>query len=79
MTLLFITGNKDKLREVQTLIPDVQSIDLDLPEIQEIDPHKVIAAKLVEARKHHPGVFLVEDTSLSLDGMPQILPRMPCA
>ncbi|GHO77210.1 non-canonical purine NTP pyrophosphatase [Ktedonobacter sp. SOSP1-85] len=69
MTLLFITGNKDKLREVQTLIPDVQGLDLDLPEIQEIDPHKVIAAKLVEARKHHSGVFLVEDTSLSLDGM----------
>jgi len=69
MTLLFITGNKDKLREVQTLIPDVQGLDLDLPEIQEIDPHKVIAAKLVGARKHHSGVFLVEDTSLSLDGM----------
>lgn len=69
MTFLFITGNKDKLREVQTLIPDVQGLDLDLPEIQEIDPHKVIAAKLVEARKHHSGVFLVEDTSLSLDSM----------
>jgi inosine triphosphate pyrophosphatase len=69
MTLWFITGNKDKLREVQVLIPHVQSIDLDLPEIQEIDPHKVIAAKLVEARKHQSGAFLVEDTSLSLDGM----------
>jgi inosine/xanthosine triphosphate pyrophosphatase family protein len=33
MALWFITGNKDKLREVQALIPDVQSIDLDLPEI----------------------------------------------
>jgi non-canonical purine NTP pyrophosphatase (RdgB/HAM1 family) len=38
-------------------------------EIQEIDPHKVIAAKLVEARKHQSGAFLVEDTSLSLAGM----------
>jgi non-canonical purine NTP pyrophosphatase (RdgB/HAM1 family) len=69
MTLWFITGNKDKLREVQVLIPDVEGIDLDLPEIQEIDPHKVIAAKLLEARKHQSGAFLVEDTSLSLDGM----------
>ncbi len=67
--IFFITGNKDKLREVQALIPDVQSIDLDLPEIQEIDPHKVIAAKLIEARKYQSGPFLVEDTSLSLDGM----------
>jgi inosine triphosphate pyrophosphatase len=69
MTLLFITGNKDKLREVQALIPDVQSIDMDLPEIQEIDPHKVIAAKLAEARKYLSSALLVEDTSLSLDGM----------
>jgi inosine triphosphate pyrophosphatase len=69
MTLLFITGNKDKLREVQALIPDVQSIDMDLPEIQEVDPQKIIAAKLLEARKHRSGTFIVEDTSLSLDGM----------
>lgn len=69
MTLLFITGNKDKLREAQALIPDVESIDLDLPEIQEIDPHKVIVAKLVEAQKYLSGAFLVEDTSFSLDGM----------
>jgi inosine triphosphate pyrophosphatase len=69
MTLWFITGNKDKLREVQLLIPDVQNIEMDLPEIQELDPHKVIAAKLIEARKHQRGSFLVEDTSLSLDGM----------
>ncbi len=69
MSLLFITSNKGKLREIQALIPDVQSIDLDLPEIQEIDPHKVIAAKLVEAQKYRSCAFLVEDTSLSLDGM----------
>lgn len=69
MALWFITGNKDKLREVQLLIPNVQNIEMDLPEIQEIDPHKVIAAKLVEARKHQSGSLLVEDTSLSLDGM----------
>ena len=69
MTLWFITGNHDKLREIQVLIPDVQGIDLDLPEIQELDPHKVIAAKLLSARKYRSGAFLVEDTSLSLDAM----------
>jgi inosine triphosphate pyrophosphatase len=69
MAILFITGNQDKLREVQALIPDVQGIDLDLPEIQELDPHKVIAAKLAEARKFFSGALLVEDTSLALDGM----------
>jgi hypothetical protein len=37
MTIFFITSNKDKLREVQALIPDVQGVDLDLVEIQEED------------------------------------------
>lgn len=69
MTIFFVTGNKEKLREVRDLLPDVQGIDLDLPEIQELDPHKVIAAKLIEARKYQSSAFLVEDTSLSLDGM----------
>jgi len=69
MTILFITGNKDKLREVQALIPNVQGVDMDLAEIQEIDAQKIITAKLAEAQKHHSGAFMVEDTSLSLDAM----------
>lgn len=69
MTLWFVTGNTGEVREVQALIPDVQRLDLDLPELQELDPHQVITAKLVEARKHHTGALLVEDTSLMLDGM----------
>lgn len=67
--ILFITGNKDKLREVNALIPNVQGVDMDLPEIQEIDAHKIIAAKLAEARRFHTGALLVEDTSLYLDVM----------
>jgi inosine triphosphate pyrophosphatase len=42
---------------------------MDLPEIQEVDPQKVIAAKLVEARKYWSGTFIVEDTSFSLDSI----------
>lgn len=67
--LLFITGNKDKLREVQELIPAVQGIDIDLTEIQEIDAQKIITAKLAEAQKSHAGAFIVEDTSLYLNAM----------
>ncbi|HCI80824.1 MAG TPA: non-canonical purine NTP pyrophosphatase [Ktedonobacter sp.] len=67
--ILFITGNKDKLREVNALIPNVQGVDMDLPEIQEIDAHKIIAAKLAEAQKFHTGALIVEDTSLYLDAM----------
>ena len=67
--ILFITGNKDKLSEVTALIPSVQGVDLDLTEIQELDAHKIIAAKLAEAQKHQPGALIVEDTSLYLDAM----------
>lgn len=63
------TGNADKVREVQALISEIECFNLDLPEIQAIDPQLVIAAKLGEARKYHAGALLVEDTSLTLDGM----------
>jgi len=66
-TLYFVTGNKGKLAEVKSIIPDVEQLDLDLPEIQEIDPKKVIETKLDEASKHYRGEFIVEDTSLYFD------------
>lgn len=69
MNLFFLTGNTGKLQEVRALIPAVQGVDLDLPEIQELDAQKVVAAKLAEARKHWSGALIVEDTSLSLDAM----------
>lgn len=67
MNLYFITGNKGKLTEMQSIIPDLKHLDIDLPELQEIDPKKIITAKLHEAFKHHSGQFIVEDTSLYLD------------
>ncbi len=67
--IYFITGNKDKLREVRALIPAVQGIDMDLTEIQEIDAQKIITAKLAAAQKSQSGPFIVEDTSLYLDAM----------
>jgi len=74
MTLYFITGNKGKLSEVQAIIDNVEAIDLDLPEIQELDPIKIITEKLKEATKENPGnEYFVEDTSLyfkCLNGFP---------
>lgn len=67
MALSFITGNKNKFDEVQRLIPEIGQLDLDLPEIQDIDPRAIIKAKLVEALNHHSGPFIVEDTSLYLN------------
>jgi non-canonical purine NTP pyrophosphatase (RdgB/HAM1 family) len=72
--IVFITGNEGKLREVKSLIPDIQSVEMNLTEIQEMDAQKIILAKLEEARKHYPSTaLLVEDTSLylhALGGLP---------
>lgn len=67
--LFFITGNKHKAEEVQAIWPAVQQLDIDLPEIQSLDPKEIVAAKLTEARKHHQGIIAVEDVSLVLAGM----------
>jgi non-canonical purine NTP pyrophosphatase (RdgB/HAM1 family) len=71
-----ITGNPDKAAEVKAIlgINNIERLDIDLPEIQEIDPHKIIAEKLHEARKHHDGEFMVEDTSLYLSCLNNLLP-----
>ncbi|MBU1976165.1 MAG: non-canonical purine NTP pyrophosphatase [Nanoarchaeota archaeon] len=67
MTLYFITGNSNKLAEAKTIISDIEGLDIDLPEIQEIDPEKIIKEKLTEACKVRQGEFFCEDTSIYLD------------
>lgn len=73
MPLYFITGNQNKVAEMKSIVPDIEQMEIDLPEIQEIDPREIIKAKLEEAMKHHSGPFIVEDTSLvvnSMNGLP---------
>ena len=73
MSLYFITGNQNKVAEMKSIIPDIEQMEIDLPEIQDIDPREIIKAKLEEALKHHSGPFIVEDTSLvvnSMNGLP---------
>ena len=67
MALYFITGNKNKFEEVSTILPSVEQLDIDLPEIQDIDAKKIIKVKLLEASNHKKDEFIVEDTSLHLD------------
>lgn len=69
MTIHFITGSTHKLAEMQAIIGDVEQLDMDLPEIQEIDAHKIIRAKLKEALKHKKEAFMIEDTSLYFDAL----------
>ncbi len=73
MALYFITGNENKLEEVRAILPDVLRLDIDLPEIQDIDPKEIVKAKLMDAFKHRSGGFIIEDTSLylnCLNGLP---------
>ncbi len=74
MTLYFITGNKHKFEEAQLIIPHITQYKADLVEIQSMDPHEIIKAKLEEACKLNPGKeFFCEDTSLyfeALNGFP---------
>jgi inosine triphosphate pyrophosphatase len=67
--IYFITGNQNKLAEAKAILGDVESYEVDLPEIQEIDAHVIIREKLKEALKHKEGEFIVEDTSLYFDAL----------
>ena len=67
MTLYFITGNKFKFEEVKRRIPEIKQLQMDLPEIQSLDTHEICREKLLEARKHHEGSFIVEDVSFEID------------
>lgn len=67
--MYFVTGNKGKLAEARAVLGDVESLDVDLPEIQEIDAHAIIEEKLIEGLKHKEGDLIVEDTSLYLDAL----------
>jgi non-canonical purine NTP pyrophosphatase (RdgB/HAM1 family) len=71
--IYFITGNINKFNEAKDLIPDIKQIDIDLPEIQEINPKIIIQEKLKQAGKNRKDKFFCEDTSLyinSLNGLP---------
>lgn len=67
MTIYFVTGNAGKVRELRAVVPEIEQLDVDLPEIQHSDARKIIEAKLQEALKIHDGPLIVEDTSLYLD------------
>lgn len=65
--MYFVTGSAGKFAEVKALIPDVEQLNINLPEIQSIDPQEIITAKLEAAQQHASGEYMVEDTGLYLD------------
>lgn len=64
--LYFITGNANKFHEIRAIVPDIQQLNLDLDEIQSLDPQAVIEHKLAQAATQHDGEFIVEDTTVEL-------------
>jgi len=71
MKAIFVTTNEHKRREVQEILDfALERADLDLPEIQAIDPAEVAAAKVRAAREvlGRPDLpVLVEDSGLMVD------------
>ncbi|HEX3082047.1 MAG TPA: non-canonical purine NTP pyrophosphatase [Candidatus Saccharimonadia bacterium] len=63
MALYFVTGNHGKFAELSEIIPGLKRLDLDLEEIQSLDPKVVIEHKLAQAAAVHDGTFIVEDTT----------------
>jgi inosine triphosphate pyrophosphatase len=69
MSLYFLTPSRDKFLEIKNIIPAVEQLETDLPEIQELDAHKIIESKLQEAQNRMPGAYIAEDTSLYFDAL----------
>lgn len=68
--MYIITGNKGKLLEYQAFFPEIKPIEMDLPELQELDLEKIQKAKINQALKHLSGDFLIDDVSFYLDCIP---------
>lgn len=69
MEILFLTGNENKFKEAAKVLLCLKRIDVDLAEIQSINPKEIITHKLNEARSKYNKSLVVEDTSLFLNCM----------
>ncbi len=68
--MYFVTGNKNKFEEANSILGssfNLKQLDVDLPEIQSLDPKEVIEHKLKEASARHKGKLVVEDLSASIN------------
>uniref|UniRef100_A0A914C3R0 Inosine triphosphate pyrophosphatase n=1 Tax=Acrobeloides nanus TaxID=290746 RepID=A0A914C3R0_9BILA len=71
----FVTGNRNKLLEVQNMLAstlEITPLDIDLPEYQG-EPYEIATLKCQAALEHVDGPVLIEDTSLcfnALGGLP---------
>lgn len=65
--IVFVTGNADKVAEARRLCgADLESVALELPEIQSLDLEAVLRAKGDEAYRRLQRPLIVEETGLEL-------------
>jgi inosine triphosphate pyrophosphatase len=72
MPIKLITGNPNKLRELQVVFPaglDLTAQKLDLDEIQSLDLHEIVRHKLKQAYELLQMPVLVEDVSAELENL----------
>ena len=71
--LSVVTSNQGKFEEIKRFLSSeelvVEQAALDLEEIQEVDAFKIIQFKVDQAIKHGFKNFMLEDTSLYIDGL----------
>ncbi len=69
-TLYFVTGSEGKATEAAAIVPGLQRIKLDMPELQSLDVEEVLRGKLLAAHQQEPDKWLVvEDTTYSVAGL----------
>jgi len=71
-TITLVTGNANKLRELQALVPDTLRIvaqSIDLPEIQNMDVREIVEDKVRRAYEVIKAPVIVEDVSTGLDNL----------
>ena len=67
--IVFITHSRNKLIEAQSVIPELEQLNINLPEIQTLDPYKLVREKALAARNHSSEALVIEDTSLYIRGL----------
>lgn len=71
-TIKLVTGNKNKLAEWEKVLPDdiaMESVDIDLPEIQSLDLRAIVEDKVKKAYEIVGEPVIVEDVSAGLDDL----------
>jgi inosine triphosphate pyrophosphatase len=70
MSLYFVTGNKEKFREVEGILKgfEVKQLDIDLPELQG-EPEEIVKEKAKLAAEKAKKTVFVEDTSLCFNAL----------